>query len=69
MRIKIFCARLEKNYVQDLKKFCAEKFKIMYRIFLSCRTSFVKRAQKELKIPVFQDFLRIFVAENPIRNN
>lgn len=33
------------------------------------RTSFVKRAQKELKIPVFQDFLRIFAAENPTRNN
>ena len=32
MRIKIFCAGLEKNYVQDLKKLCTGFEKIMYRI-------------------------------------
>lgn len=35
MRIKIFCAGLEKNYVQDLKKLCTGFEKIMYKIFLN----------------------------------
>ena len=34
MRIKIFMRRIQKNYAQDLGKFCAESEQILRRKFL-----------------------------------